>query len=213
MPLVDFGVYLITDRRSCRERGLTETVREVLEGGVRCVQLREKDLSSADLFRQAVELRSLTRLYGARLIINDRLDVALACGADGIQLGVNGLPIREARRVAGPSLLIGYSAHQVEEAAAAQNEGADFVSFGPVYHTPSKAPFGIPCGVKKLAEAVDAINIPVFALGGISSDRIDDVMETGVRGVAALSALLTADDPRLTATNLLRKIESHVRHD
>ena len=134
---------------------------------MRAVQLREKDLSAAELLPLAGELRSLTREFGARLLINDRVDVALATGADGVHLGGHSLPAADARRLLGPDKLIGVSTHRIEEIRTAEESGADFVTFGPVWFTPSKAPFGEPVGLAQLREACAATALPVFALGGV----------------------------------------------
>ena len=207
----DFSLYLITDRHQCGGRSLTDTVWAALDGGVTAVQLREKDLSSAVLYTLAAELRRLTAHYGARFLINDRIDIAAAVGADGVHLGINSLPLTTARGVAGAAMIIGYSAHAVAEALQAQRDGADFVTFSPVFDTPSKAPFGEPCGVSRLAEAVSVLDIPVIALGGISQINIVETLTTTVQGVAVISALLSATDPRCAAKALLNKIESYAQ--
>ena len=212
MPAADFSLYLITDRHQTGGRGLTDVVRCALDGGVRLIQLREKDLSGADLYRLATELRALTRNYGARLLINDRPDIALAAEADGVQLGISSLPVDAARRLLGPQMIIGYSAHEIDEARRVQAAGADFVTFGPVYPTPSKAAYGEPCGVNMLAEAARVLDIPVFALGGIKAANCTEVMGAGVEGIAVISAILAAADPRVAAASLLKKIEEHVNN-
>lgn len=208
----DFILYLITDRRQTGGRLLTEVVREALYGGVKAVQLREKDLSGAELFRLAAELRSLTADFAARLIINDRPDIALAVDADGVQIGVSSLPVSVVRRLLGPDKIIGYSAHAIDEALRAQVDGADFVTFGPVYHTPSKAAFGAPCGVKKLSDAASELSIPVIGLGGISQANITESLSAKIHGIAVISAILTAPDPRGATATLLKKIEEYVQH-
>ncbi|HIJ96067.1 MAG TPA: thiamine phosphate synthase [Desulfuromonadales bacterium] len=212
MPGSEARLYLITDRHQTGGRLLVEVVSAALEGGVRLVQLREKDLCSADLFRLAIELRRLTNLYGAHLLINDRIDIAQAAAADGVQLGISSLPVSAARRLLGPRMTIGYSAHGVDEARRAQGDGADFVTFGPVYATPSKALFGEPCGVAKLAEAVSALDIPVYALGGIKADNSTAVLAAGARGIAVISAILAAAEPQRDAASLLTKIEEYAHH-
>jgi len=212
MQTTDFSLYLITDRQQTGGRPLAEVVRRALEGGVRAVQLREKDLSSAALYRLAAELRSITSDFDARFIINDRPDIALAVGADGVHIGVNSLPVVAARRLLGQDKIIGYSAHGIDEALRAQADGADFVTFGPLYPTPSKAAYGEPCGVKKLAEAVSALDIPVIALGGISPANITEALSADVQGVAVISAILASADPRGAAASLLKKIEEYARH-
>ena len=212
MQTSDFSLYLITDRHQTGGRPLAEVVRRSLEGGVKAVQLREKDLSGAALYRLALELRCLTADFDARLIINDRPDIALAVEADGVHIGVNGLPVAVVRRVMGEGNIIGYSAHGISEALHAQADGADFVTFGPLYSTPSKAAYGEPCGVKKLAEAASALDIPVLALGGISPANITEALSANVQGVAVISAILAAADPRGAAASLLKKIEENARH-
>lgn len=212
MQMTDFSLYLITDRHQTGGRPLTEVVRRSLEGGVRAVQLREKDLSGAALYRLAAELRCLTSEFDARLIINDRLDIALAAGADGVHIGAGSLPVAAVRRVLGQGKIVGYSAHCIDEALRAQDDGADFVTFGPLYPTPSKAEYGEPCGVEKLAEASSVLDIPVIALGGISPANITEALSANVQGVAVISAILTAIDPRATTSSLLKKIEEYARH-
>jgi thiamine-phosphate pyrophosphorylase len=212
MQTTDFSLYLITDRQQTGGRPLAEVVRRALEGGVRAVQLREKDLSSAALYRIAAELRSITSDFDARFIINDRLDIALAVGADGVHIGVNSLPVSAVRRLLGQDKIIGYSAHGIDEALRAQADGADFVTFGPLYPTPSKAAYGEPCGVKKLAEAASALDIPVIALGGISPVNISEALSADVQGVAVISAIMASADPRGAAASLLKKIEEYARH-
>lgn len=209
MSPIDFSLYLITDRCQTAGRPLVAVVRQALEGGVRAVQLREKDLSARELFVLAEELRQVTRQYGARLLINERLDIALAVDADGVQLGAASLPVSTARRLLGPQRLIGYSAHSVHEAAQAAAGGADFVTFGPVFFTPSKAAYGEPLGVEPLQSASAVLTIPVFALGGIKRENIARVMAAKAHGIALISAVIAATDPKLEAAALLQTIEQH----
>jgi thiamine-phosphate pyrophosphorylase len=212
MLTTDFSLYLITDRHQTGGKLLTHVVRQALEGGVRAVQLREKDLSSSELYRLAVELRGLTGEFNASLLINDRCDIALAVGADGVHIGTGSLPVTVVRQLLGQNKSIIYSAHALDEALRAEADGADAVTFGPVFHTPSKAVFGSPCGVKKLAEAAAALNIPTIALGGISTDNVSEALVATIRGVAVISAISAAPDPRAATLSLLKKIEAHAQH-
>lgn len=212
MLSADFTLYLITDRHQTAGRPLMEVVRRSLEGGVKAVQLREKDLSSAELYRMGEELRRLTSRYDATLIINDRLDVALAVDADGLHLGINSMPIAKARKILGSDKIIGYSSHAVDEALRAQADGADFITFGPLFFTPSKAAHGEPCGVKVLTETVAALNIPVFALGGISLANICEALSANIHGVAVISAIMAAQDPFSATASLLKTIEAYAEH-
>jgi len=202
---VDFTLYLITDRSVLPPGGsLPDAVREALEGGVSCVQLREKDLSPRSLFSLALELRKMTRHYGAKLLINDRADIALACGADGVHLTSTSLPISDVRQIIGPDRLLGISTHRIDEILQAGMDGADFVTFGPVYFTPSKAAYGPPIGLEKLAEACQLAKIPVFALGGVKQERLPAIMATGAAGVALISAILSFSDTRNRSEQFLR---------
>ena len=207
--MVDFSLYLITDRMQTAGRALPAVVADALRGGLRAVQLREKDLAAGQLFELAVELRQLTRQYGAKLLINDRIDVALAVAADGVHLGKAGLPVPEARRMLGSERLIGYSAHSADEALQAQLAGADFVTLGPVYHTPSKAQYGEPLGLSVLSEAARVVTIPVFALGGVKHASVAEVLSAGAHGVALISAIMVAPNPRAETESLLQTITRH----
>jgi thiamine-phosphate pyrophosphorylase len=195
---IDFKLYLITDRKAAKVP-LPEAVRQALEGGVRAVQLREKDLPIRELLALARELRAMTREFGAQLFINDRVDVAVAVGADGVHLGQQSMPASAARKVLGDGMLIGVSTHSLDEARAAQAEGADFITFGPIFDTPSKAQYGSPVGAITIRDLKNEISIPVFAIGGIKSGNMLQVMSAGSDGVAMISAILAADDIRKTA--------------
>ncbi|MBI2461384.1 MAG: thiamine phosphate synthase [Candidatus Rokubacteria bacterium] len=203
MARVDFRLYLVTDRRQVPERGLLESLEAALAAGVPAVQLREKDLTGRELYRLAIEVRELTRRHGARLLVNDRLDVALAVEADGAHLPSDSFPVAEARRLLGPDRLIGVSTHSAVEAVEAQAEGADFVVLGPIYDTPSKRPFGSPLGPGVLRAARAEIAIPIFAIGGVTAANAPEVLAAGADGVAVISAILAAPDPKEAARALL----------
>lgn len=207
-PWIDFNFYLITDRLQTRDRDLLQVVEQALKGGVRAVQVREKDLSSRELYELAYELRKLTARYDARLIINDRADIALAVDADGVHLGEKSLPIHRARKILGERMLIGVSCHNQISAITAQEKGADFITYGPVYYTPSKAVYGKPVGVERLQEVVELIQIPIFALGGINAGNAHEVIAGGASGIAAVSAILKADNPREAAAELIALLPS-----
>jgi thiamine-phosphate pyrophosphorylase len=208
----DFKLYLITDRHRTNGRHLIDVVHTALEGGVRAVQLREKDLSSSELYRLAVELRRLTFDYNARLIINDRPDIAKSVEADGVHIGAKSLPVPVVRQIMGQDKIVGYSAHKIDEAKQAEANGADFLTFGPLFLTASKSAYGSPCGVTKLKEAAAALKIPVSALGGISLTNISEALSANVQGIAVISSVLSADDPRFAAASLLEKIEEYAQH-
>ena len=184
----------MTDRKQ-PSRPLLEVVDECLEAGLRAVQLREKDLPVRELLGLATPLREATRRRDARLFINDRVDVALAIGADGAQRTHDSLPVSAMRALGGPGFSVGASAHSVEEARAAAAEGAHFIVFGPVYDTPSKRPYGPPQGLETLRRVTAAVATPVLAIGGITAARVRDVLDAGAAGVGVISAILAATRP------------------
>jgi thiamine-phosphate pyrophosphorylase len=192
---VDFNLYLITDLKQTGSLRLIDIVEDALKGGVKGVQLREKDLSSRELYELAYDMRKLTSRYGAKLLINDRVDISLAVEADGVHLGLNSMPIHRVRRLLGNTRLIGLSCHNQVNAIMAQENGADFITFGPVYYTPSKANYGKPVGIERLEIVSHLLDIPVFALGGIKKENIHEVTAAGATGIALVSAIIAHEDP------------------
>ncbi|HJV55722.1 MAG TPA: thiamine phosphate synthase [Methylomirabilota bacterium] len=194
MDQLGFRLYLITDRAASTRPPL-EVVEECLGAGLRAVQLREKDLEVRALLALAEPLREATRRHGARLLINDRADVALAVGADGVQRTHTSLPVAALRGITPPGFLIGASAHSTAEAREAATEGADFVVFGPVYDTPSKRRYGPPQGLAALEAAAAATPRPLLAVGGITPERVREVRAAGAAGVAVIGAVYGAARP------------------
>ena len=186
---------LVTDRTQTRGRDLTAVVGDCLAAGLRAVQVREKDLGAAELAFVCRRLRALTLDREALLIVNDRVDVALAVGADAVQRTSTSLPIEDIRAIADKRLRIGASVHSLPDALQAELEGADWLVFGPVYDTPSKRMYGPPQGLDKLARVAAAVRIPVVAIGGITPERVGEVRRAGARGVAVVSSILAADSP------------------
>jgi thiamine-phosphate pyrophosphorylase len=199
-----FDLYLITDRQQTRGRDLVWVIEQALGGGARAIQLREKDLGGRELFFLAQKVKTLCARYQASFFINDRVDVALAVDADGVQLGSGSMPVDVARKLLGENKMIGASTHSMDEALAAERAGADFILFGPVYFTPSKATYGNPQGLERLKEVVEKISLPVYAIGGVKADRIAAVKKTGARGVAVISAVMGADEPLAASREMLR---------
>ena len=199
----DFKLYLITDRLGCAGRPPMNVIEDALKGGVKAVQLREKDLSPRDLYELAVDIRCLSHRYGAKMLVNDRIDIAMAVGADGVHLGERSISPEVARKLLGEERLIGVSCHDAESALAAWQGGADFITLGPVFFTPSKAEFGKPLGLSVLEEVARLVKIPVFAIGGIKPMNVREALSAGAWGIAVISAILSADDPRQEAESLL----------
>jgi thiamine-phosphate pyrophosphorylase len=191
---------LVTDRRLCRTLSLEEAVAQAVEGGVELVQLREKDLPAAELAALAEKLRAVVQ-GRAVFLVNDRLDVALACAADGVHLPEQGLPVAAARRLAGEGLIIGRSVHSVAEAVRAPEEGADYVQVGTIFASRSH-PGQSPAGLALLEAVATAVTIPILAVGGITAANVGDVMRAGASGAAVISAILGAPSPREAARGL-----------
>ena len=195
---------LVTDRTQTAGRDLVTIVSECLAVGLPAVQVREKDLSAKDLAVLCRQLRNLTRDTGALLIVNDRVDVALAVGADAVQRTSTSIDVRDMRDIAARNLRIGASVHSLEEALDAEAKGADWVVFGPVYDTPSKRAYGEPQGLERLAEVARRLKIPVLAIGGITPERVHEVTAVGARGVGVISGIMAAEWPS-EATQLYLK--------
>jgi thiamine-phosphate pyrophosphorylase len=203
--LKDVNLYLISDRTlftaQCSMYLAFETA---LETGVKAIQLREKDLSTRELLDMAYWMRALTNEYGSKLFINDRVDVALSVKADGVQLGRNSIPVYAVRKIAGDKLMIGVSTHTIGEAIEAEKNGADFITLGPVYKTPSKAKYGKPAGLETLKKAKSRTTLPIFAIGGIKPGNVREVKEAGADGIAFISSILPAQDIKKTIEDFLR---------
>jgi thiamine-phosphate pyrophosphorylase len=206
--LDELSLHLVTDRTQTRGRDLAAVVAACLGVGLPAVQVREKDLGARELAALCRRLREPTRDHGALLIVNDRLDVALAVGADGVQRTGASLDVKDMRAVAGRRLRIGASVHSLGEAVDAEVNGADWVVFGPVFDTPSKRVFGPPQGLERLAAVARGLKIPVIAIGGIAPERVREVLAAGARGVAVISGILAADSP---ADATLRYVEALAR--
>jgi thiamine-phosphate pyrophosphorylase len=206
---VDFKLYLVTDRKLVTHySSLLTAVRHALKGGVKAVQIREKDLSTRELIMLSYKLRYLTERYQAKLFINDRVDIALAVGADGVHLTQASIPADAVKRALKDKLLIGVSTHSLKEARNAERAGADFITFGPVYKTPSKLKYGPPLGIEALTEVCRRIRIPVFAIGGVKARRIGNLVDAGVYGVAMISEILGARNIQKKAEELTNMIEN-----
>ena len=200
---INFRLYVVTDRQQTAGRALEEVIAAAARGGAGAIQLREKDLSARDLYALGARLQAALSPYGVPLLINDRLDVALALDAAGVHLAGHSLPTAVARRVLGPDKLLGVSTHSVAEAHRAAEDGADFVAFGPVFTTPSKVAYGPPQGLQHLTAVVRAVHIPVIAIGGIDHTNLSQVVQAGAYGVAMIRAVLAAPEP-YQATQQLR---------
>jgi len=201
----DWSLCVIT-RRGAPGRDHLDIARAALRGGARLIQLRDKEMSGRALLEAARRLADLAQGHGGVLIVNDRLDVALAAGADGVHLGEEDLPIAAARRVLGDEAIIGASVANAQQAAEAEAAGATYVSVGSVFPTGSKADAGEPIGLAAVREVKRKVRLPVLAIGGISRDNVTEVIRAGADGVAVISAVASADDMERATAELLRLI-------
>ncbi|GHV43760.1 thiamine-phosphate synthase [Spirochaetia bacterium] len=196
-------LYLCTDRILSLGRPITQALDAAIAGGVTMVQLREKDASTREFYDIALEVQRITKKHQVPLVVNDRLDIALAIGAEGLHLGQSDLPLREARRLAGDRMFIGVSANTVEQARIAEAEGADYLGVGAVFPTGSKSDVNT-VGLERLREIRGAVNIPIVGIGGIGPANIREVMTTGIEGAAVISAILSQPDIAEAASALRR---------
>ena len=194
-------LYAVTDRAWTGPMTLLQQAEAALQGGVTCLQLREKHLEDDAFLAEAREMAALCRRYRVPFIVNDRVDIALACGADGVHVGQEDMEVSAVRRMAGDKLMVGVSAHTVEEAVRAARGGADYLGLGAVFSTSTKADAGAMSRdtLKAICQAVD---LPKVAIGGISAKNILELSGSGVDGVAVVSAIFGAPDPRRAAQDL-----------
>ena len=203
----DLGVYLVTDRPALLGRDLLDVVRQAVAGGASMVQLREKTASTREFVELARALVAMLRPCGVPLLINDRVDVALAAGADGVHVGQDDMPAADVRALLGPDAIIGLSVTGEVETRAALGQPVDYLGAGPVFATATKKDAGAPQGVAGLAAMVALAAVPVVGIGAIKEDNVRAVLETGASGVAVVSAICSASDPRAAAAQLRRIVE------
>ncbi len=200
---MEWTLYLVSDRMAVGETPLLDAVEAAIRGGVSVVQYREKHLSTRRMIEESSALRHLCHSYGIPLLVNDRLDVALAIDADGVHLGQDDMPPLLARQILRRDRIIGLTVHNEDELTRAIEEHVvDYVSFAPIFATPTKPDHQTPLGVERLASLVAMSTLPAVAIGGINERTIEDVARTGVDGVCVVSAILSAPDPFEAAQTL-----------
>lgn len=204
---VEAGLYLVTSQSLSAGRTTLAVVDAVLSAGVRLIQLREKEMGTADMMALAREVRERTERVGALLLINDHVDVALAVGADGVHLGLADMPIPEARRL-GRNLIIGASSHTIEEAKRAEAEGASYVNIGPVFPTKTKSWEDAFLGVEGVRLISREVGIPFTVMGGIQPEQVPELCAVGARTLAVVTAVTAAEDPGAAAGDLLALIRA-----
>lgn len=208
MPKPESRLFLVTDRHQTNGRPLVPLLERAVTVGRPVIQLRERDLSVKDLLALAREVQRIAKRCGSQLVINDRIDVALALDGVGVHLRSNSLPVSVASRILGRGRLLGISAHSVDEAVQAESQGADYVVLGPVYDTPSKQAFGPPLGLQCVEDACKRVRIPIIGIGGVTAVRARDLRHVGAFGVAVITAVLGAADIEAAVQTLLDAVAS-----
>lgn len=203
----DLKLYLVTDRDLAGERDIADIVRQAVEGGVTMVQLREKKISTREFIALALRLKETLKPYGVPLVINDRVDVALASDADGVHIGQSDMPYGMARAILGPSKIIGLSVENFEQIEEANTLDVDYIGVSPVFATPTKTDTAEPFGLEGLKKAVEMSVHPTVAIGGMNEHTAADVMACGTDGIAVVSAIVCAPDPKESSKNLLQIID------
>lgn len=202
----DLSVYVITDTRLSRERSIADIVVAAIAGGATCIQLREKDLPTRELYNKAKILRELTQRQGITFIVNDRLDIAMAVEADGVHLGQDDLPASTGRRILPPQMILGITARNLPQALQFERDGASYLGVGAVYGTETKDNTGTPIGLQGLAEIARGVRIPVVGIGGINAQRAGEVIRAGASGVAVVSAIVAAADVAAATQEIARAV-------
>lgn len=204
---IDYSLYLVTDRGLSRGRSTFEVVQAAVRGGVTCVQLREKSCSTREFIEEARAIKGFLSAHAIPLIINDRIDVALAVGADGVHLGQTDMPLVSARSILGADVIIGISAECLQDAIEAEITGADYLGVSPIYDTPTKTDTAPSLGLKGLRRIRSAVKLPLVGIGGLSLANAADVVASGAEGVAVVSAIVSAENCETAARELRNAIE------
>lgn len=200
---IDYSLYLVTDRDVIGGKNLKMAVEQAILGGVTFVQVREKEISTREFYYIAREIKSVTDYYRIPLVINDRIDIALAVAADGVHLGQKDMDIQIARQILGQDKIIGISTESLEEAKEAEMQGADYIGIGTVFYTGTKKDINPPIGLKGLSEISSCIEIPKVAIGGINGENIGDIIRCGVQGAAVISAILGKENVKEATRELM----------
>ena len=209
MRSVDPFLYLVTNREALALEDFLNKIRASIEGGVRIIQLREKDASAREMIAIGKKLLSILKPLGIPLIINDRVDVAHAIGADGVHLGQSDLSVAEARAILGEKALIGLSVETLEQVLAVNEEDLDYLAASPLFHTNTKADCSQPWGLNGLKKLCTASNHPVIAIGGINETHVKQIMECGAKGVAVVSAIFHAECPKKAAFKMIKEMRKY----
>ena len=201
-----FKLYAITDRKLCAPRTLYDTIHDLLDVGVSAIQLREKDLNDAEYIKLAEPLCALCHAYSAQLFINSSIEIAMEVGADGLHLPGDSVSVRKVIERTNHRFIIGSSVHTLAEAKQRESEGADFITYSPIYPTLSKPGYGPVVGLDGLRNVTEGVNIPVFALGGITPERVSECLDAGAYGVAVMSGVMSPENGAQQAKVYLQQL-------
>ena len=204
----ELKLYLVTDSDILRERDFYNSIEEALKGGVTMLQLREKNASGKEFLEKAIKLRELTKKYNVKFIINDRVDIAMLCDADGVHVGQSDIPANKVRELIGEDKIVGVSARTVEEALRAKENVADYLGVGAMFNTRTKLD-AKSVSIEKLKEIQEVVKLPVVAIGGLSLSNIDKLKECNVDGYAVVSAILGALNIKLECEKWIEKIQNN----
>ncbi|WP_366925516.1 thiamine phosphate synthase [uncultured Methanobrevibacter sp.] len=203
---IDYSVYLVTDHRNKTDEEFLNVIEEAIKGGTSIVQLREKTASTKDFYELAVKVKEITSKYNVPLLVNDRIDIALAIYSEGVHIGQDDMPATIARKIIGDEKILGVSTSTVEEAIKAEAEGADYIGSGAIFPTSTKDD-AESVSKEELKDIVDSVDIPVVAIGGISLENAPSIKSTGIAGFSVISAIMNAEDPK-EASKKLKEIYS-----
>ena len=203
----DLRLYLVTDRELALGRPLTDVVEKALKGGVTMVQLREKKATTRRFLQEVMDVKKILQPYNIPLIVNDRVDIALATDADGVHLGQSDMPWQMARKILGPEKIIGLSIESIKQLEEANSADIDYIGISPVFTTPTKKELEKGLGITGTREIASQSRHPAVAIGGINIENVKDVMATGVDGISVVSAICSASDPEASARDLLERID------
>ncbi len=204
---MDLSLYVIIDRRMMRGRSPIQVAREAIAGGATAIQLREKEMESKELCNLALSLKKIAKQERALFLVDDRVDIAKACDADGVHLGKKDLPIKIARKLLGTKKVVGATVRNLSQALKAQREGADYISLGPIFSTKTKKDLPPPRGLKAIPRIKKKIKIPLIAIGGINRNNVASVIRAGADGVAVVSAITKAENVQKATQELLKRIK------
>lgn len=203
---IDYTLYLVTNNKNKTEEEFLKTIEESIKGGVSLVQLREKNLNDEEFLKIALKLKKILKKYKIPLIINDNVKIAKKIDADGVHVGQDDLEAKKAREILGENKIIGVSAHNIQEAKKAEEDGADYIGCGTIFKSPTKSDATI-LTKKDLIDVVNTVTIPVVYIGGITENNIKELENTGIKGVSVVSAIMESENPKLSSEKIKKEIE------